>query len=231
MELMGSSDIPLIAAFFIGLMTAISPCPMTTNITAIAYVSRRIGSGKHTLIIGLLYALGRAVAYVFVASSILWLGLSSQDMAFFLQKNSDMLLGPFLVILGILMLTADKLPFFSENGVTGIFGEKLGEKGYLGAFLLGVVFALSFCPFSAVLFFGMLIPVAMAAGDPILVPSVFAVATALPVLFFSVLLVYSVSRVGEFVNRLQVIEKNMRRMVAFVFILAGLYCSRLLLLA
>jgi cytochrome c-type biogenesis protein len=113
MELMGSSDIPLIAAFFIGLMTAISPCPLTTNITAIAYVSRRIGSGKRTLIIGLLYALGRTVAYVFIASSILWLGLSSQDMAFFLQKNSDMLLGPFLVLLGVLMLTADKLPSFT----------------------------------------------------------------------------------------------------------------------
>lgn len=228
MQSMGSSDIPLVAAFFIGLMTAISPCPLTTNITAIAYISKRIGHGRHTLAVGLVYTLGRMVAYVLVASSILWIGLSSRDLALLLQQYGELLLGPFLIFLGILMLTADRLPSSKECSMISGLSQKYGDKGYLGGFLLGFVFALSFCPFSAVLFFGMLIPVAMAAGDAIIVPSVFAIATALPVLFFSVLLVYSVSRVGKFVHKLHVVERSMRKVTALVFILAGFYCLRLL---
>lgn len=231
MQSMGSSDIPLIAAFFIGLMTAISPCPLTTNITAIAYISKKVGDGRHTMEVGLVYTLGRMVAYVLVASSILWIGLSSQDIALFLQKNGEMLLGPLLVLLGVLMLTADRMPSFKGCGMINDISERCGDKGYLGGFLLGFIFALSFCPFSAVLFFGMLIPVALAAGDPIIVPSVFAIATALPVILFSLLLVYSVSRVGEFVNKLHAVEKNMRIVAGLAFILAGLYYSRLWLLA
>jgi threonine/homoserine/homoserine lactone efflux protein len=98
-------------------------------------------------------------------------------------------------------------------------------------FLLGFIVALSFCPFSAVLFFGMLIPVALAAGDLIIIPSVFAIATALPVIFFSMLLVYSVSRMGEFVNKLHVVEKNMKFVAGLIFILAGLYYSGLWIFA
>jgi cytochrome c biogenesis protein CcdA len=225
---MGSSDIPLVAAFFIGLMTAISPCPLTTNITAIAYISKRIDQGRRTLAVGLVYTLGRMVAYVLVASSILWIGLSSQNIAQLLQQYGELLLGPLLIFLGVLMLTADRLQFSKGCGMISSLGQKYGDKGYLGGFLLGFVFALSFCPFSAVLFFGMLIPLAMAAGDPIIVPSVFAIATALPVLLFSVLLVYSVSRVGEFVHKLHVVEKSMRKVTALVFILAGFYCLGLL---
>ncbi|MDW7731775.1 MAG: aromatic aminobenezylarsenical efflux permease ArsG family transporter, partial [Methanolobus sp.] len=227
MQTMGTSDIPLVAAFFIGLMTAVSPCPLTTNITAIAYISKKINHGRHVLTVGVVYTLGRMAAYVLVASSILWIGLSSQNIALFLQKNGELLLGPFLLLLGVLMITADRLPSFKGYGVTSTLGEKLGDKGYAGGFLLGFVFALSFCPFSAVLFFGMLIPVALAAQDPIIIPSVFAIATALPVLFFSILLVYSVSRIGEFVNKIHVIEKSMRIVAALIFILVGLYYTGL----
>jgi cytochrome c-type biogenesis protein len=228
MQSMGSSDIPLVAAFFIGLMTAISPCPLTTNITAIAYISKKIGYGRHTLVVGLVYTFGRMVAYVLVASLVLWVGLSSQYIALLLQQYGEILLGPFFILLGVLMLTADRFQFSKGCGMIRGLGEKYVGKGYLGGFVLGFIFSLSFCPFSAVLFFGMLIPLAMAAGDPIIVPSVFAIATALPVLFFSVLLVYSVSRVGIFVNKLQIIEKSMRKVTALVFILAGFNCLRLL---
>ncbi|TGC10664.1 aromatic aminobenezylarsenical efflux permease ArsG family transporter [Methanolobus halotolerans] len=228
MQSMGTSDIPLVAAFFIGLMTAVSPCPLTTKITAIAYISKKIDHGRHVMAVGMIYTLGRMTAYVLVASSILWIGLNSQNIALLLQKNGELLLGPFILLLGVLMITADRLPSFKGWGVTSTLGEKLGEKGYAGGFLLGFIFALSFCPFSAVLFFGMLIPVALAAGDPIIIPSVFAIATALPVLFFSMLLVYSVSRVGEFVNKIHSIERGMRILTALIFIIVGLYYSRLL---
>ncbi|WP_321420722.1 sulfite exporter TauE/SafE family protein [uncultured Methanomethylovorans sp.] len=150
-------------------------------------------------------------------------------LAILLQQYGEMLLRPFLLLLGIFMLTADRLQFSKGCGMISGLGQEYGDKGYLGGFTLGFIFALSFCPFSAVLLFGMLIPLAMAAGDPIIVPSVFAIATALPVLFFSVLLVYSVSRVGIFVNKLQVVEKKMRILAALIFILVGLYYSRILI--
>jgi hypothetical protein len=229
MQSMGSSDIPLVAAFFIGLMTAVSPCPLATNITAIAYMSKKIGNGKHVMTVGMIYTLGRMTAYVLVASSILWIGLSSQNIALFLQKNGELLLGPFLLLLGLLMIAADRLPSFKGCGITSTLGEKLADKGHAGGFLLGFIFALSFCPFSAVLFFGMLIPIALTAGDPIIIPSIFAIATALPVLFFSLLLVYSVSKVGELVDKIHVIEKGMRILTAVIFLIVGLYYSRLLI--
>jgi cytochrome c biogenesis protein CcdA len=223
MEAMGTSNIPLIAAFFIGLMTAISPCPLATNITAIAYISKKIDAGRHSLLVGFIYTLGRTAAYVLVASAIVWLGLSSQSLSVFLQQNGEILLGPFLLAIGILMLAADRLPTFGGSRRLDGFEKKLGEKGYLGGFLLGFIFALSFCPFSAVLFFGMLIPLALAAGDPVILPTVFAAATGLPVILFAFALTKSMGKAAELTNRVQAFETFMKKAAAAVFIIIGLY--------
>ena len=223
MEVMGTSNIPLLAAFFIGLMTAISPCPLATNITAIAYASKRIDNSKHTLLVGSLYTLGRVLTYVSIASLIVWAGISSQTIALFLQKYGERILGPFLIIIGILMLDLVKLNLLERNDAFSAFKERLANKGYTGAFLLGVIFALAFCPFSAVLFFGMLIPLAINAGDGVIIPAVFAVATGLPVVIFSFVLVKSVGRLGTILNKVQTLEKWTRRLVAIAFILVGIY--------
>ncbi len=222
MEAMGTSNIPLIAAFFIGLMTAISPCPLATNITAIAYMSKKIEK-KTTIIVGLLYTLGRMAAYVFLASLIVYVGINTQAVSFFLQKYGEQFIGPFLIAIGVLLLIAPKLNFFKGNSRLEKIEQALSEKGYLGCFLLGVVFALAFCPFSAVLFFGMLIPLALQAGDAIAIPSVFALATGLPVIIFSFVLVYGVSRIGATLNKLQLFEKIMRTAVSLTFIIIGIY--------
>src|SRR3989339_43345 len=154
MEAMSMNSFPLIAAFFIGLMTALSPCPLATNITAIAYISKKIDNGKKTLITGFVYTLGRMFTYVLLASLIVYVGLNVQTISLFLQKYGEKILGPLLISIGLVMLNIIKLPSLkSENKVNKI-KEKLSEKGYLGSFLLGVLFALAFCPFSAVLFFG-----------------------------------------------------------------------------
>ena len=168
---MGQNPVPVIAAFFLGLMTAISPCPLATNITAIAYISKRIDSSRHTLLAGFIYTLGRMAAYIAVASIIVFFGMNIQFIALGLQHYGERLLGPFLVLCGIYLLdifTFDRLPggdLFS--GFTAGLSTRMADKGYLGAFLLGVIFALSFCPFSAVLFFAMLLPLALGAGDPV----------------------------------------------------------------
>jgi len=174
MESMGTSEIGILAAFFIGLMTAISPCPLATNITAIAYASKGINNSKHTIIVGFLYTLGRMLTYVLIASAIVWFGLNTQSIALTLQKYGDKILGPLLLIVGIIMLDIIKINFLKTSDKLNKLKEKLAQKGFLGSFLLGVIFALAFCPFSAVLFFGMLIPIALKAGDGLIIPSVFA---------------------------------------------------------
>ena len=223
MQSMGTNSFPLIAAFFIGLMTALSPCPLATNITAIAYASKKIGDGKKTLWTGLVYTLGRMFTYVLLASLIVYVGVNVQAISLFLQKYGERILGPLLILIGLVMLNIIKLPSLKSGERMDKLKEKLSEKGYLGAFLLGVLFALAFCPFSAVLFFGMLIPLALKYSDGILIPSVFALATGLPVIIFSFILVYSVSKLGSIMKKVQTFEKWMRYIVAVAFIIIGVY--------
>ena len=223
MEAMGTSSFPLIAAFFIGLMTAISPCPLATNITAIAYISKKIDNGKHALITGLVYTLGRMFTYVLLASLIVYIGLNVQAVSLFLQRYGERLIGFLLVFIGLVMLNIIKLPSLKSGDRINKIKENLSGKGYLGAFLLGVIFALAFCPFSAVLFFGMLIPLALKFSDGILIPSIFALATGLPVIIFAFILTFSVSKLGKVMNKVQTFEKYMRYIIAYVFILVGAY--------
>jgi cytochrome c biogenesis protein CcdA len=224
---MGENHIPLVAAFFIGLMTAISPCPLATNIAAIAFISKKIDNSRHTLLTGFVYTLGRMAAYIAVASVIVFFGMNIQIIALTLQDYGERLLGPFLVLCGIYLLDIfhfDRLPvgdWFS--GFTSGISTRLADKGYLGAFLLGVIFALSFCPFSAVLFFAMLIPLALGAGDPVIIPAVFAFATGLPVIVISYLLVRGVGKCSGIIQKIGAAEIWIRRAVAVVFIVVGIY--------
>ena len=224
---MGESPVPIIAAFFLGLMTAISPCPLATNITAIAYISKRIDNSRHTLLAGLVYTIGRMAAYVAVASAIVFFGMNIQFVALGLQQYGELLLGPFLILCGIYLLDIfhfSHLPGGDRvSSFTSGISVRLAEKGYLGAFLLGVIFALSFCPFSAVLFFAMLIPLALGAGDPLIIPAVFALATGLPVIVISYLLVKGVGKCSGIVQRIGAAEHWIRRGVAAVFIVVGVY--------
>lgn len=227
METMGSSDIPLVASFFIGLMMAISPCPLATNITAIAYISRTLTTGKHTFLIGFLYTLGRVFVYVSIAALIVLGGLKIQPISLFLQQYGDLLLGPILLICGIFML--EIIPIgnkFQHEGLSTLkerISKKLVEKGFFGSFLLGILFALSFCPFSAVLFFGMMVPLALSVQDPIGVPLVFGLATGLPVIIFAALLSQGIARCSTMMNKVQIAERWLRRIVAVVFVIIGVY--------
>jgi len=225
--IMGNSPVPVIAAFFLGLMTAISPCPLATNITVIAFISKKIDNSRHTLLTGFVYTLGRMAAYITVASMIVFFGMNIQVIALTLQRYGERLLGPFLVLCGMYLLgifSLDRLP--GGNWLSGFMSgisARLADKGYLGAFLLGVIFALSFCPFSAVLFFAMLIPLAIGVGDPVIIPAVFALATGLPVIVISYLLVKGVGKCSGIVQKIGAAEVWIQRAVAGVFLIVGVY--------
>jgi sulfite exporter TauE/SafE len=224
---LGTSPVPVVAAFFIGLMTAINPCTLGTNLVATAFVSNRIGSTRHTFLAGCVYTLGRMVAYVAVAAAIVLLGINVQFIALGLQHYGSRLLGPFLILCGLLLLwpissTTRKFPGRFSSLVSNL-SLRLAEKGYAGAFLIGVIFGLSFCPFSAVLFFGMLIPLSLSAGDPVIIPTSFAIATGLPVIVFSCAITGGAGRWKTFMEKIGKSERIIRYAVAGIFIAAGAY--------
>ena len=222
MEAMGTSGIAPVAAFFIGLMMAMSPCPMATNITAIAAVSRKAGDNRTTLLFGITYTLGRMFTYVGIAVATVWIGINTQSISLVLQEGGELFLGPILIIMGILLSGKVNFSSFSSSRINDL-KESLVDKGIAGSFVLGVLFALAFCPFSAVLFFGMLIPLAVLSGDAIALPAIFALATGIPVIIFSMILSFGVSKLKSTMDKVSVIDKAVRRVVSAIFITVGVY--------
>lgn len=223
-NLLDNSNIPVITAFLLGLLTAISPYPLATNITAIGFISKDIGNRNKIFLGGLLYTLGRVVAYTvlgIILISILKEGSSMFSLQKGISKYGEILIAPVLIFVGVFMLFGDRLnlPKFGFSG-TGK-AEKL--KGNLGSLLLGVLFALAFCPTSGLFYFGMLIPMSAAEPGGYLLPIVYAVATGLPVILVAWILAYSVAGIGKFYNRIQVFQKWFNRVVAVLFIAVGIY--------
>ena len=217
-----NSNIPILSAFILGLMTAISPCPLATNITATAFISKNITSKKKVFVSGLLYSLGRAFSYTIIGL-ILYFGASKFHIARFFNQNGEKYLGPLLIIIGLIMLNIIRFSFLGKSNFTEKLSEKLASKGLLGSFLIGILFALAFCPYSGALFFGILIPMTIASTDGLILPVIFAFGTGLPVILFTYLLAFAAANVGVFYTRITKIEKLMRVIAGIVFILAGLY--------
>ena len=221
-SLLENSSIPLVSAFVLGLMTAISPCPLATNITATAFISKNITSKKKVLVSGFLYSLGRAFSYTTIGL-ILYFGASKFHIARFFNQNGEKYLGPLLIMIGLIMLNIIKLNFLGTSNVQEKLSEKLKDKGLLGSFLIGVIFALAFCPYSGALFFGMLIPMTISSVDGLYLPIIFAFGTGIPVILFTYLLAFAASSVGVFYNKITKTEKMMRFIAGIVFIITGLY--------
>lgn len=221
-SLLENYNIPILSAFILGLMTAISPCPLATNITATAFISKNISSKRKVFLSGLLYSLGRGFSYT-VIGLILYFGASKFHIARFFNQNGEKYLGPLLIIIGLIMLNIIKLNFLGKSNFQEKLSERFKDKGLLGSFLIGIIFALAFCPYSGALFFGMLIPMTIASADGLYLPIIFAFGTGLPVILFTYLLAFTAGKVGIFYNKITKIEKVMRTVAGVVFILTGLY--------
>lgn len=222
--LLDNSTTPLVTALLLGLLTALSPCPLATNIAAIGYIGKDIEDRRSVFRKGLLYTLGRVVAYTLlgiVLIGIIHSGASMFGVQKFIGTWGELLLGPLLIVIGLLMLFGHRLnlPQFGFNGK----GEGLAKKGSWGAFLLGVLFAMAFCPSSGMFYFGMLIPMSTTATMGYLLPVVFAVATALPVLIVAWILAFSAGEIGKFYGRVKTLERCLSIVVGVVFIVVGIY--------
>ena len=217
-----NSQFPFLSAFLLGLMTAISPCPLATNITAIGFISKDIVSRKKVFYNGLVYTLGRAVAYTAIGL-LFFFGAGEMKISGFLQLWGEKLLGPLLILIGLFMIGA--FNFVRIPGL-GSFTQKMennASKGFWGVLLLGIVFALAFCPYSGVLYFGILIPMTISSASGLYLPFVFAVATGVPVILFAWLIAFSVGSIGGVYNKMKSFELWFRRVVSVLFIAVGIY--------
>jgi len=215
-------NFPLLSAFVLGIMTSISPCPLATNITAIAYISKDIKTAKHTLMSGLIYTLGRGISYMLLAT-LIYFGFSAFRVASIFQGWGDKVLGIVLILISLVMFGVIRINFGSKSEKVEKAKEWLAAKGHIGTLLLGVLFALAFCPYSGVLFFGILVPLVLSSTESLLLPPLFALGTGLPVIVFSFILAFSVGKIGKMYDAMRKIEKIMRYSVATIFLVTGIY--------
>ncbi len=233
------------AALYLGLLTSISPCPLATNIAAISYVGRKVGDSGWVVAAGLLYTLGRCLLYLSLAVLLAATALSIPAVSLFLQKYMHLVLAPIFLLLGMFLVG---LITFMGGGATMSEGmqKRIDSMGIWGAFLLGVLFAVAFCPTSAAWFFGLLalvlgseagaitavlarigvsLPAASLPGAVVVLPLVYGIGTAVPVLLVAFVLAYSAQSVGKTYNMLAKVEWWARQVTGWFFVLAGVWFS------
>lgn len=215
-----------LSAFWLGLLTAISPCPLATNIAAISFIGRKISSPRRAFFSGAAYTIGRSLTYIVIAA-VLVFGLTAVPQAsWFLQKYMNQFLGPLLIIVGMFLLELIRLdlPALVSNKRM----EKQAEKsGLMSSGLLGIMFALSFCPVSAALFFGSLVPLSVKHDSFLIMPLLYGIGTGLPVLAFALAIALGAKSLTQIFNRLSRVELWARRGTGVIFILIGIYfCLR-----
>lgn len=226
--LLENTQLPLYSAFLLGLMMAISPCPLAMNITAIGYIAKDLENRRRVFYNGLIYTLGHAISYTTIGL-LFYFGASQFQLSGFFQSWGEKLMGPLLIFVGLIMLNVIN---FSLPGA-GRLREKMTQRdnrGFRGVLLLGIVFALAFCPYSGVLYFGMLIPMTISNASGLYLPVIFALATCLPVIFFSWLIAFSLGSLGKFYNKLKLFELWIRRIVAITFLAVGVYYLKIFFL-
>jgi len=221
-QLLANSNWPILTAVIIGLMTAISPCPLATNISAIGFLSRNLTDKKMILWQSLIYTLGRSIAYVGIAGIFL-IGVNEKAVQSILSTYGERILGPLLIVIGIFMLDLIRINIPGFGGLSAKAEEKSKSGSLWSVLFLGIVFALAFCPYSGVLYFFMLIPLTLSSPEGLLLPLAFSIATALPVILFAFLIAFTVSAAGKLYNNIKVFEFWFRRIVSVIFILAGIY--------
>lgn len=221
-------NIPLLTSFLVGILTSISPCPLATNITAIAYISKEIKTPKNTLLNSLFYTLGRGISYTSLAI-LIYFGFSAFEISKLFQGWGDKVLGIILITLGLIMLGIIKIDIGNKNQKIEKLKEYFASKGYIGSILLGMLFALVFCPFSGVLFFGVLIPLVLKSNEALLLPPVYAIGTGLPVIIFSLIIVFGIKHLSKIFQTVAKIERYSRLIVGGIFIITGIYYLQFLI--
>lgn len=213
-----------LSALWLGILTSISPCPLATNVAAVSYLCKGLDHPRRVLVTGVLYAIGRVVVYVALAVLILSSLLSASGFSLELQRIMNRVLGPLLVLVGMVLLGLLPMPV-GRGGRLSALGERLSQRGLLGSLLLGVLFALAFCPSSAALYFGSLIPLSLHFESPWLFPLAYGMGTAVPVLVFAIAIAMGVRAVSRAFSLATTFERWARIVTGVLFTVLGVYFS------
>lgn len=213
-----------LSAMWLGIMTSISPCPLASNIAAVSYIGRSSEDDQRggVFLLGLSYTIGRALAYSLLGALLIGSIIKIPEISNFLQKYMNIALGPILILVGMFLLEMItlKIAGFGDPGTLRRLADK---KTIVGAFLLGMLFSLSFCPVSAAFFFGGLLPLAVKYNSFLILPSIYGIGTALPVILFAVLIAFGTQYIGKLFNKMSRIEKWVRMTAGIIFIVTGIY--------
>lgn len=228
-ELLNNTEAPLLYAILLGLLTDISPCQFARNITAIGYISRDIQNPGKVFVNGLFYTLGNAAGYLSIGL-ILFFGARKFNISRALISSGNILLGIVLLAGGILMLDVIKIRFPEGGRLIKLTRERRFRANKSDSALLGFILSLSFCPYNAALFFGMLIPMTVVSIKGLYLPIVYSITTGLPVAMIAFLLAFSVAGIGTFYNKVRAFQVWFNRVVAVIFIITGAYYIYLFLL-
>lgn len=223
--LIESGSMPFVVAILLGLISAVSPCPLTTNISALGYIAKNISSSRHLIIDGLLYALGRIITYGMlggVSIFILRQGMSIAPINDFLNSYGEMILPPVLFVMALITLDVFHLHHHEHSDKCDVKASKYSRGGF-GALLMGIIFALAFCPINGMFFFGMLAPMSAKADGGYFMPVVYGLVTGLPVVIVTSLIAFSVGHIETLKDKMTIAEKWCRRVVAVVLLLAATY--------
>ncbi|MFO7557808.1 MAG: aromatic aminobenezylarsenical efflux permease ArsG family transporter [Desulfobacterales bacterium] len=214
----------ILSVIWLGILTSISPCPLATNIAATTYIGKQIDSKYAMVFAAIAYTIGRTLSYMMISILIIAGLISIPGVSNFLQLHMNQILGPVLLITGLFIL--ELVPIRLPNiGYNTTMLQKLGDSGFAGAVMLGFLFALSFCPVSAALFFGGVVPISLELQSRFILPFLYGIGTAAPVIGFALIIAYSTRMAGIFFNKLSMVERWLRRITGSLFILVGLYFS------
>jgi cytochrome c-type biogenesis protein len=214
----------VLSALWLGILTSVSPCPLATNIAAISFVGRRVGQPGRVVAGGALYTLGRSVTYVVLGTALVFGLLSAPYISNFLQVYMNKVLGPVLIVVGMFLLGLLQSRWGGPGVAAGV-EHQARKAGLWGAFPLGIGFALAFCPVSAALFFGSLIPLAVRSRSPVLLPTIYGMGTALPVVVFAIVIAFGAHSLGRLFDQVTRIERWARLITGVIFVGAGIYLS------
>lgn len=212
------------SAIWLGILTSISPCPLATNIAAVSYLGKQVENTRGVILSGIVYTLGRMTAYAVTGALITGSMLAIPDISNFLQKYMNKVLGPILIVAGMFLLGLISFSFGGGSGHERI-KSIIRHNSVIGSFLLGIIFALSFCPISAALFFGALLPLAVKHNSPVILPLMYGAGTALPVIIFAFFIGISADITARAFDKLTAAELWLRRITGIIFILVGVYLS------
>jgi cytochrome c biogenesis protein CcdA len=220
---MNEFAVAAISALWLGILTSISPCPLATNIAAISYIGGRVENTRRVMLAGLLYTLGRMAAYLGLAFVLVNTMLSVPQVSLFLQKYMHLFLGPLLILVAMLLLGLIQINL-GGGGVSEGLKRRVDALGVWGALLLGIVFALAFCPTSAALFFGNVMA-SLRAGSTVALPLLYGIGTALPVIVFALLIALGSQKLGQAFGAVSKVEWWARNLTGAVILLVGVYMT------